>query len=294
MPQKGPIDVVRQGFLRLPPSTRRRVLRTLGRRAPWEAGFDHHAPAPPAGFVTGPPDFVGVGVQKAGTTWWYSLVVLHPEAYGHPQFHKERHFFDRFWSGTFSRPDVDEYCRWFPRPPGRITGEWTPDYMHQHWTAPLIGSAAPDAKLLVMLRDPVERYLSGLTHYPEAGARVTPTMACDALARGFYWRQLSSLGRSFGPHQVLVLQYEACVDDPVTNLRATYSFLGLDPSYLPPDLRAAVNETRAARPDLGRRDRELLIETYRDDVEQLAAGYPGVDLDRWPNFRGDSRGSGGR
>ena len=32
--------------------------------------------------VGGPPDFVGIGVQKAGTTWWFELLLTHPDQYG--------------------------------------------------------------------------------------------------------------------------------------------------------------------------------------------------------------------
>src|SRR6266516_2935809 len=150
----GLADQGRDRFLALPPRTRRVVLRAFGRRAPWDPGFDFHAPDCPPGLKTGPPSFVGVGVQKAGTTWWFSLIERHPGVYAHPGFHKERHFFSQFWARDFSDADVAEYHRWFPRPPGMLTGEWTPDYASAHWVAPMLHAAAPEAKLLLMLRDP--------------------------------------------------------------------------------------------------------------------------------------------
>ncbi|MBA3795881.1 MAG: hypothetical protein H0X20_01485, partial [Chloroflexi bacterium] len=51
---------------------------------------------PPPGFVIGPPDFVGVGAQKAGTTWWFRLIEAHPGVYQSPDQRPELHFFDRF------------------------------------------------------------------------------------------------------------------------------------------------------------------------------------------------------
>jgi len=51
-------------------------------------------PPPPPGFVTGPPDFVGVGAQKAGTTWWFRLIEAHPGVYHDPDQRPELHFFD--------------------------------------------------------------------------------------------------------------------------------------------------------------------------------------------------------
>ena len=54
------------------------LLHARGDYAPWEDGFDFTPPALLPGESVGPPDFVGVGFQKAGTSWWYELVVDHP------------------------------------------------------------------------------------------------------------------------------------------------------------------------------------------------------------------------
>ena len=65
---------------------------TRGRSA-----IDHHdTPVLAPGETNGPPGFVGIGVQKAGTSWWYRLVVDHPQVSHRPSIHKERHFFARF------------------------------------------------------------------------------------------------------------------------------------------------------------------------------------------------------
>ena len=54
--------------------------------------------------------------------------------------------------------------QWFPRPSGSLTGEWTPDYIQCSWVPALLAQAAPGTRLLVLLRDPVERFRSGLAH----------------------------------------------------------------------------------------------------------------------------------
>ena len=61
-------SVAAAGLRRLPPQARLRLLHGLGRFAPWEAGFDFTPPPLGPGDEAGPPDFVGIGVQKAGTT----------------------------------------------------------------------------------------------------------------------------------------------------------------------------------------------------------------------------------
>ena len=127
------------------------------------AGSVHWRPPPrPRDWAIGPPDFVGVGVQRAGTTWWYRLLCDHPSiqrARG-----KEAHFFDGYFGREFSDSDVEAYHRLFPRPKGSLIGEWSPRYLHDFWTPALLRRAAPEAKILVLLRDPLQRYQSGLRH----------------------------------------------------------------------------------------------------------------------------------
>ena len=63
-----------------PIEVRRAVRHKLGVFYAWERGFDFHdTPSLAAGQVNGPPDFVGIGVQKAGTSWWFRLITDHPE-----------------------------------------------------------------------------------------------------------------------------------------------------------------------------------------------------------------------
>src|SRR6516162_10204326 len=97
----GAVSVGRRALQKLPPSWRLATLHALGRYAPWEPQFDFTPPELRPGEVTGAPDFVGIGVQKAGTTWWYSLLAAHPDVSSRLDIHKERHFFDRFATMAF-------------------------------------------------------------------------------------------------------------------------------------------------------------------------------------------------
>ena len=275
-----------QHFLRCPRQSSGQRCTLSANLPPWEAGFDHRAPAVEAHLLLGPPDFVGVGVQKAGTTWWYSLISEHPDVYHHDGFHKERHFFGRFCISEFSVDDAREYHRWFPRPPGLLTGEWTPDYLHQHWMAPMLRASAPCAKLLVMLRDPVERFRSGLDHHRQRREPLTPTRVSEAFARGLYGEQLDRLESVFPHEQVLVLQYEACRDDPFRFLGETFQFLGLDDSFVPAAAHRSVNSSKVPPLRLAEPTRDHLTELYKDDLRRLAATHPELDLDRWPSFAG--------
>jgi len=282
----------------------KRLIRQMFKRLGYDfvrrstAAFDvirSRPPEVPEECRTGPPDFVGIGAQKAGTSWWFNLILQHPNVYFpkhmvgvvFPHFLvKERHFFDRFFADEFNDDRIDEYHKWFPRVEGKIAGEWTPRYMSDHWVVPLLKSAAPEAKLLVMLRDPIDRFVSGMSHLQRL-QRLNPNHAIEQFVRGRYHEQLSEWLQAYSRNQILVLQYELCVARPASELERTYRYLGIDEAWKV-DRSAISRRVNMTRPktrfDVPTGHVKLLVERYSDDVEQLAATY-NIDLSLWPNFR---------
>jgi hypothetical protein len=235
------------------------------------------------GWSYGPPDWIGVGVQKSGTSWWHRLICEHPAMIG--TVPKELHFFDQFWQRSFTDDDAALYSQYFPRPLGSWAGEWTPRYLLDYWVPPLIARAAPKAKIVVILRDPIERYRSGLSHEIERGAAPGPRLAQETMARGLYHRQLSGLRRCIPDRQILVLQYERCRLDPLTELRRTYEFLGFDqPDFRPSSLGRTINPSRSVKAELSADARTQLVAAYEPDIVDLIALYPEIDVSLWPNF----------
>jgi hypothetical protein len=278
----GARDAARSAFSALPLPVRRTLLHAGGRYAPWEDGFDFTPPAPRPGELTGPPDFVGIGAQKAGTTWWFGLLSSHPDVAHRDGLHKERHFFDRYATRSFGPRQCEQYGAWFPRPAGKITGEWTPDYQHQPWVPPLLAEAAPRARLLVLLRDPVERFRSGLAHHQTHRGGLSAEVTADAMGRGLYGQSLGRWTQHFERDRILVLQYERCVQDPAGELARTFRFLGLA-SHFPPGVEGRVNESKD-RLELTDDARRRLRDVYAPDVAALAADWADIDLGLWPNF----------
>ena len=172
-------------------------------------------PPCPEGWTTGAPTFVGVGAQRSGTTWWHHLVGEHPGVHRGPV--KELRFFDRYWRRDFSAADAERYARFFPRPPGLQIGEWSPGYVSHFWIPALLRRAAPDAKVLVILRDPVERYRSGLVLQMQT-RRASQATASAAFRIGCYGTHLEQLLACFPREQVLVQQHEQCVREPAAQI----------------------------------------------------------------------------
>lgn len=280
--QRGVRRIVEPAFAKLPPAARRSILHAVGKYAPWEDGFNPTPPQAETGEVAGPPDFVGIGAQKAGTTWWFDAICAHPNVFSRADIHKERHFFGRYAVRPFGPADCSQYHDWFPRPHDSMTGEWTPDYIHCPWVPALLARAAPRARLLVLLRDPVERFRSGLAHQRRDRGRLTVETYRDAVARGLYHDELRQWATYFPAEQILVLQYEQCMADPAGQLARTYRFLGLEP-FVHEGIKTRVNVT-ADTLDLEEDVRRRLVELYESDVRALSKSFPELDLRLWPNF----------
>jgi hypothetical protein len=255
-------------------------------RGPRPAGPPRPPDRPPNWSVA-PPDFVGVGAQKAGTSWWNALIEAHPDVHRQGGQPKELHFFDALWEQPWTAADADRYARYFPRPSGAIAGEWTPGYMIDFWTPGLIARAAPAARILVLLRDPIDRFRSGLTHTDDATVdSLSHRDAAGAFARGLYAQQLRRVYDAFPAEQVLLLQYEACREDPARELARTFAFLGLGPAELPAATFAReVNPTTGRKVDLTAGLAAALQDGYAIDLEQLRDLAPNLDLARWPTAR---------
>lgn len=244
-------------------------------------------PKPAPGLVVGPPDFVGVGVQRAGTSWWFDELATHPDVYVPADRPKELHFFDVLSDGGLTDADIARYHAWFARPPGAITGEWTPSYVYDPWPVPLLAQVAPSARCLLMLRDPVDRFASGLVFQLRRG-RSHPDAVRDAFQRGLYASQVARLLAHFPREQVLVLTYEEARSDPHGALARTCEFLGLDPGRLPGAARAGNPHGRAGRiaREVSAPVRAEIAARYRDDIAALSRLLPDLDVERWPSARG--------
>ena len=269
----------------LPDDLRTPLRRRFGQPRPWDPGVRFDPPMCPPNMITGPPSFVGVGAQKSGTSWWFSLIRKHPAVYHTAGVHKELHYFKDYWDTAFSDEDAERYHLWFPRPAGSITGEWTPDYMASFWIPSLLRESAPDAKLLVLLRDPVDRFFSGLADYRVRGQQLNASLVSDAQLRGFYHAQLKRLEEHYSPERILVLQYEKCVEDPLAELGRSYEFLGIDLSFVPDKLTDPIHKTPGTKSPPDPRTRDALVRQYEPDVESLVMARPEIDVALWPNFR---------
>ena len=242
---------------------------------------------------TGPPDFVGVGTQRSGTTWWQRLLKSHPKIRVPRNRKKEQHFFDRFGRRPMTDADVTLYHDQFPRAPGQFCGEWTPRYMRDVWGPAVVARAAPDTRLLIMFRDPVERYRSGVLHMTARRAHLRPEwVATDATERGRYAEQLRRVYDYFDESQVLILQYEQCVEDPLGQYRRTLEHIRV-PFHEPKDVtRPRGGTTRQRREPIWDDLVQALVTDLESDVAELNELVPHLDVKLWHHFAHVATGAG--
>ncbi|MBO6702751.1 MAG: sulfotransferase domain-containing protein [Pseudomonadales bacterium] len=193
-----------------------------------------------------------LGAQKSATTALSEFLNEHPMiemAQG-----KEAHIFDdaKFNNEWFSGEIERRYDSLFDNPDASIKGEATPVYLYFPEIAERLRRYNPELKLIVILRDPVERAYSHYLMEKKRGNESLPF--CLALLiesyrlhrdreylsedsslrrhsyrdRGYYFRQLNNLFRSFEKDQVLVIQSEWLRERHEETLRQVHDFLDID------------------------------------------------------------------
>lgn len=235
--------------------------------------------------MTGP-GFIGIGAQKAATTWLFKRLCMHPAVY-FPRG-KEIHFWDRKRSQPGS--SAAAYAKIFEgraqRAFGDISGEITPAYLTlraEHIAE--LAALAPGVRLIVTLRDPVERALSAAAHNlsfsPEAAPDGDPLFWPRTLEPGFYARHLARWLAHFPAEQLLVLDYADIGRDPRGLLQRTARHLGIDPQVydlIDLSLLAQPYFQSRARPVPDEETLARLRDIYRSDVaalERLLGRPPG-------------------
>lgn len=202
------------------------------------------------------PDFVVIGTQKSGTTSLYQYLNQHSKI--KMALEKETHYFDlNYEKGT------KWYRSLFPivnkEKKGVIVGDNTPNYFFHPHVPERIHKLLPDAKLIVLLRNPTERAISNYFHDVKKKREKLSIMEAllaedertkdeyekmkndknynsyNAInfsykARGIYIEQLKRYEKYFSKNNILVLSSEELFSNPNEIMLKIYKFLGLDVS----------------------------------------------------------------
>lgn len=199
------------------------------------------------------PNFLIFGVQKAGTTSIYSYLKQHPQVFMSPR--KETDFFCRDLSVPIPADEsrltrggrqriltIEDYEALFARATDEVAiGEASPNYLFAHENAASgIKKYVPDAKLIAILRNPVERaYSDYLMHVRQVVGNRKPlalqvkesAQSSHTLLKGRYYEGVKHFLETFGAEQVKIFLYDELRQDSVGLMRQIYEFIGVDPSF---------------------------------------------------------------
>ena len=262
-----------------------------------------------AGQARLPLDFLLIGAQKCATSWLYLCLAEHPDICM-PRKKRERMYLGGPWfqangpKGFIDRYDDD----WIEA--GSL-GDASVDYMYDPAALSAVREYAGHPKVIVSLRDPVDRMISGYYWLYRKGAfRADETanaklasllgsdgsfrndlsgMEKELVARGRYARQLRPFIGQLGPERVFVLSYKEISSAPAAVIQRTYQFIGADESFLPSTLDSRPKRT-AHVPILHRLERLVArlpaaLRAIDWANQQIAQGGAGIGANISPRLR---------
>ena len=250
---------------------------------------------PPNTQVEGPlPTFVIAGTMRSGTTALARWLGHHPEVFMAPR--KELHHFD-----SSKNPPLHQYLQEFADWSGQpAVGEATPNYLYADHAIERLVATVPDVRVVVSLREPVERAYS---HYWARTSRALedrpfaevvadeqrhPVLEAGSgmggppalLARGRYLDQIQRALTHLPEDQLLAVLFDDVEQEPAQTYARICTFIGVDPAMAPPDVGRPANGYRRYRSERLRQALRRLPGPAADLIGHLnsrAATYPPLD-----------------
>jgi len=227
------------------------------------------------------PDFLILGAQKAGTTALYAYLRRHPAITG-PSW-KEVSYFDRHYARGPSW-----YRGNFPnllRARGELVGEASPSYLFHPLAPQRVKELLPEARLVALVRNPVDRALSHYNHevalgreplsFEDARLRADPRYFSSEWwshtykARGRYAEQLEHWLEVFPREQLLILPSEDLLGEPERAHAQVLAFLGAPPHRLDSYPRVFERQYEGMKPETRARLADYFAEPNRRLYELL-------------------------
>ena len=233
------------------------------------------------------PNFFVIGAMRSGTTALARGLEIHPEVLLSSR--KETHFFDR----NYER-GLDWYLRFFEEARDhKAVGEATPSYMYDRNAMALMAKMLPDARLLAILRNPVDRAYSHFWHeknlareplgFAEAidreSERINRGNPAERsrfayLGRGHYLEQLEYVCRFYAREQLHMIIFERFRADPHATFCRIWEFLEVDTDFDDPRLAMPRGTNRVRRSRTLHRLGTRLPKPLRERIQRINTTRP--------------------
>lgn len=209
------------------------------------------------------PNFLVIGTQRAGTTWLHNSLSEHPEIFLPAQkellfFSKHFHLGSNYYSSYFDKANSE-----------KAIGEISPEYLYCDKCHYRISKLLPNAKLIVILRNPIERAYSAYEIFTK---NLTGWSFEEAISKrpglltsGLYYEQIEKYLTVFKKEHMLILLYDDLKKDNLRFLKSVYSFLEVDQNFVPSWIGKSVNTVSfpRVRSFLGHCRLEFLIDIIK-------------------------------
>jgi len=188
-------------------------------------------------------NFIGLGVHKAGTTFIYEMLLQHPEVSFPIQ--KEIRYFNRYLveDPAFSQlnPKFDNNFEWYLSCFGKKStnhkfGEISPMYFCDPCAPQKIFDTAPNAKLFVVVRNPIDRtfshFLMNTVKFKKSEYKIQDMLnpAYKYIKYSLYGESLERYLMLFPRNQLMVIEHQELINNPIEVLKALCRHIGIDDS----------------------------------------------------------------
>ena len=239
-----------------------------------------------------PVDLFHIGPQKSATTWVYNCLKEHPDVAAPKS--DTIHYYDMF----YARGEA-WYERFFDHArEGQLLYDPTTTYIRSPWAPRRIAKENPNAKIMVCLRNPIDRAFSHYWHEKKKGsinfdfAEVLENydLYSSWIEPGLYAEHLERYLEYFDREQLLCLRFETLKADQRAFLRQIYHFAGIDDTVWPSWLDRKSNEAGGRRTPANRVWRGIKKAVVRSSLETAARNMRLDDaaqsLEQLPLIRG--------
>ncbi len=194
-------------------------------------------------------DFIGIGAQKCASTWVHRVLSDHPEVAVMPG--KEIDFFSYYYNFGYEwyERHIDKFES------AKKVGEVSPSYFADIHTPERVHLYNPDMRIILSLRDPIERAYSNHLHEVRLGHVTGANLEFEKgllnnpmyLIQSKYSQQFARWLDVFSRDQILVLFQEDIRNNPLTQAQNLYRFLGISEDHRSWFLEKKVNESLAIK-----------------------------------------------
>lgn len=203
------------------------------------------------------PTFVCIGAPKCATTWLFACMSEHPDVFS-PDFKEINFFRVSRWGDDYDRYGLEFYARLFDDAPrNAVIGDFSPNLLEDPYAPERLRALLPDARLIVMLRNPIDRTHSHYYHVRNRARRLPYCLReiiedpsrdhAGYLSQGLYGEQLERWMHHVPRERFLILTLDEVRKDPLGTFERACVHVGARTDFVPHALVRKVNQAKKHR-----------------------------------------------